>query len=56
MNNITNPISFQIDINTSLGVSCQLTPAWWTVRLQRELINVPNTKHTSKLPCILLGV
>ena len=34
MNSITNPISFKIDINMSLGVSCQSTPAWRTIRLQ----------------------
>ena len=55
-NSITNPISFKIDINTSLGVSCQSTPAWRTVRLQQGLINVPNTTHRSRLLWIWWGI
>ena len=49
MNNIANPISFKIDINTSLDVSCQSMPAWRIVKLQQGLINVPNSTHRSRL-------
>ena len=46
MTSITNPISFKIAENTSLGVSSESTPAWRTVELQQGLIRVPNTTQS----------